>query len=129
MNRIRLMNCASYVAIFAGYLITGWITFVIPMCFKAIFANELPGKPLPELTGWVLAYGTSGASIAVNLILGLIFVGLLFFLEFGDEKRKPLIPICLTLAFVLNFLQLTSVLEGVSMPYFFVTLGLSDGNH
>ena len=77
----------------------------------------------------MLAYGKDGIPLVVNSLVGLIFAVLLFYLEFGSEKRKAYLPLCLAAALALIFLQLSVVLEGVTMPFYFVTYGMSDAKH
>jgi hypothetical protein len=129
MKLLRILNCISYIGIFLGYLFTGWITCIMARCFRVVFDSELPGKPLPDVTECLLAFGRPGTPIIVNAIVGLAVTGLLFFLEFGNERRKAFLPLCLTVAFTLIFVQVSTVLEGVGMPYFFVTYGMTDGKH
>jgi hypothetical protein len=84
--------------------------------YKRIFESDLPGKPLPYLTEYVLAFGLRGSPTFVNLGLGLVLAGLLFYLEFGTEKRKAFIPFFLSTAFLLVFFEMTAVFVGLGMP-------------
>jgi hypothetical protein len=129
MKPLRILNCLSYIGILLAYLFTGWITFIMARCFRVVFDSELPGRPIPDVTECVLAWGRPGTPIAVNAVLGLAFTGLLFFLEFSNERRKAFVPLCLTVAFALIFIQVSTVLEGVGMPYFFITYGMTDAKH
>jgi len=89
----------------------------------------LPGNPLPNITDLMLAYGNHGIPLVVNSLIGLIFVVLLFYLEFGSEKRRAYVPLCLAAALALIFLQVSVVLEGVTMPFYYVTYGMSEAKH
>ena len=129
MNRIRILNCICYLGILLAYLFTGWIAFITARFFKFVFDQMLPGKPLPNITELMLAYGKHGTPLVVDSIIGLIFAVLLFYLEFGNEKRRAYLPLCLAAALALIFLQVSAVLEGVTMPFYFVTYGMSDARH
>jgi hypothetical protein len=113
----RLLNCIAYLAVFAVSLTTGSAICTTAKCFSIEFSHSLPGRHLPALTNFILSYGSSGASIWINLILGLIFTALLFFFEFGGEKRKAFIPFLMATTFILSFLQLTNALLGVTMAF------------
>jgi hypothetical protein len=126
VNFLRILNCIAYIGISFGFVVTGFITSTTTRAFKEFFNRELPGKPLPNLTEFVLAYGTSETALVANLILGVFFVGLLFFLESGEQKRKQFVPICMAAAFSLVFVQLGSILLGIAMPSFPIIEGMSN---
>ena len=129
MNLARILNYLSYATVSIAYLVAGSTIHGVARCFRQHFNYLLPGKPLPNLTEFVLAYGSSGISLLINLVLASAFFSLLLFLEFGSEKRRSFIPLCLTIAFVLNFLQLGSMLIGVAMPSLYITYDMGAARH
>jgi len=125
VNLSRILNCFSYVTLFAAYWITGILIWGLTSWYGHLFKENLPGKELPGLTFFALTIGKLHP-IALNFILGTIFCGLLFFLESGNEKKRALIPFCLTVAFILLFLQLIAIFFGLSMPFVPTTGGMSN---
>jgi len=125
VNLPRIHNCLSVGALFVAYWITGALIPIFTSWYGHLFKENLPGRALPVLTFFALSYGKLHP-IAINLILGLIFCGLLFFFEFGNEKRRAFIPFCLTVAFIFLIFQLTAVFLGLSMPFVPITVGMSN---
>jgi len=82
-------------------ILCGHIAFLLDLSLKRVFWDVLP-----YWIRYFLLYGTSPAPLFVGLGLGLGSLALLGALECGGEKRKAYIPICLTIALTLAWLQL-----------------------
>ncbi len=65
----------------------------------------------------------------VNLIVGILFIGLLFYLEFSSQKLKAFLPFGVALAFAIVFIEITIVFIGLTMPGYSTTMSITGIGH
>ena len=124
MNLVRILNCASFVAIALTNILCGFVIKEIASTFRHVFHtglgnnNAIPeGAYLPAPDLYVLPVADSQIPIVAGFVIGIGVMGLLFFLEHGGEKQRAWVPFCLTMALFICFLPLILVSWAVTLPY------------
>jgi uncharacterized membrane protein YhaH (DUF805 family) len=115
VNLPRFLNYFSFVAVALVQIVTGFVFQKIPHFYKGIYQMDLPGKPLPDITLFVLRCSDSGLSEWVALSLGIFYLGALSFLE-RDDRRRAYLPVCLIAIMTFCWLQLLVTFIALTMP-------------
>jgi hypothetical protein len=116
VNVARILNYVSYVAVLVSYALTGLVLSLVQSVYRGIYRIELPGKPLPEITEWLMRHVSYPTTFFFELVLGLLFCGLFLFLEHGDVRKRAFLPVSLTAGLVISWFQVSIALVAFSMP-------------
>jgi hypothetical protein len=125
VNFPRILNYFCYAAVPLIQIESGRVLSVIAQIFKRFFDRIEYWDICPSWARWAVPYGISPTSTIVSYLLGFGFFGLLCWLEQGDGKRRAYIPLCVTIALTLAWLQILIAFEIILFPM----MATSTGGH
>jgi hypothetical protein len=117
VNLARILNYVSYVTAGLVLIGSGLIATTVLGVYHEAFTRDLPGQPLPSLTLFALACANSHAVMIFDIIAGLGFSGLLFYLDRSNEKQRAYVPVCLAIPLIISWFQILVFFVAMSLAF------------
>ncbi|MCE0498415.1 MAG: hypothetical protein LV481_10770 [Methylacidiphilales bacterium] len=123
MNLPRFLNYAAYIGVFLSYWLSGYAASVIaegiyrPILYRALHSPSPYIPSLPGITNLILVLDKQCNFTLTGFVMGVVFSGLLFFLDYGDTKRKIYIPACMAFVLLTEWFFLLIVFWGTTLTF------------